>query len=203
MAELAPILGLLAGAVGVADTLPYLRDMRRGTTRPHRGTWLVWSVLAIGACLAHGAEGVRWSLLMLLVQAILTSLVLCLAVRSGVGGLSRRELLMLGMAGMGIVGWAVAGDPLVATLCIIAADLTGFLLMAPKAWRDPGSETGSTFALAALSGVLALGAVGSPALTLLLYPAWYAVSNGVLASIIVVRASRVRTAPLEAWRVPA
>ncbi len=47
MTEIAPVLGVLAVLVGIADTIPYVRDTLRGATRPHRGTWLIWSVLAI------------------------------------------------------------------------------------------------------------------------------------------------------------
>ena len=47
MADFAPLLGVLAGAIGFADMIPYVRDTLRGTTRPHRGTWLIWGALAI------------------------------------------------------------------------------------------------------------------------------------------------------------
>ena len=58
MSEIAPVLGLLAGVIGVADTLPDVRDTLAGRTRPHRGTWLIWGVLAIVVCLlAAGAVG--------------------------------------------------------------------------------------------------------------------------------------------------
>jgi hypothetical protein len=43
---MAAILGLLAGVLTIVDAIPYLRDVLRGSTRPHRGTWLIWSVLA-------------------------------------------------------------------------------------------------------------------------------------------------------------
>ena len=51
MTYAAPVLGLLAGVVGVADTVPYVRDTVRGRTRARRGTWLIWNVLAIVVCL--------------------------------------------------------------------------------------------------------------------------------------------------------
>lgn len=57
MADLTPILGLLAGAVGIVDTVPYVRDMLRGLTRPHRGTWLIWGVLAVVAYGSQRADG--------------------------------------------------------------------------------------------------------------------------------------------------
>ena len=61
MTDVAPALGVLAALVGVADTIPYLRDMLRGATRPNRGTWLIWSVLAIVVCLSQRADGATWS----------------------------------------------------------------------------------------------------------------------------------------------
>ena len=64
MTYVAPVLGLLAGVVGIADTIPYVRDTVGGSTRPHRGTWLIWSVLAIVVCLSQRADGASWSLIM-------------------------------------------------------------------------------------------------------------------------------------------
>ena len=58
------ILGLAAGLIGVFDTIPYVRDTLRGATRPHRGTWLIWGVLAIVVCLSQYADGASWSLVM-------------------------------------------------------------------------------------------------------------------------------------------
>jgi len=195
MVEVAAVLGVLGAAVGVADTVPYIRDMRRGTTRPHRGTWLVWTVLAVGALVAHAAEGPRWSLVMLAAQVVLTAIVLMLSMRHGMGGLGRADVVMLAMAGAGIVGWIVAGDPVVATVCIIAADIVGIAMMTPKAWRDPWSETSSTFALASLSGLCAVGAVGSLEPSLLLYPIYYALANGALALVLRTRTARLGVAP--------
>ena len=77
MTYIAPVLGLLAGVVGIADTIPYVRDTVRGTTRPHRGTWLIWSVLAIVVCLSQRADGASWSLIMAGLQAVLTSAISC------------------------------------------------------------------------------------------------------------------------------
>ena len=62
MTDRGAVLGLLAAAVGVADTIPYVRDTLRGATRPHRGTWLIWGVLAVVVCLSQYADGASWSL---------------------------------------------------------------------------------------------------------------------------------------------
>jgi hypothetical protein len=101
MIDAAPVLGVLAGLVGVADTVPYVRDILRGATRPHRGTWLIWGILAILAFHSQRADGASWSLVMVAAQAILTTLVFLLAVRRGVGGVSPVEAGMLAIAACG------------------------------------------------------------------------------------------------------
>ncbi len=184
MTEAAPVLGVLAGLVGIADTIPYVGDTLRGTTRPHRGTWLIWSVLAIVVCLSQRADGASWSLLMVGTQAVLTSLIFALAIGRGEGGVSAGDAVMIAIAGGGVIGWIVAEEPIVATGCVVAADLIGATMMIPKTYRDPYSETLATFALASLSGTLAAGAVGALDLSLLLYPLYFGLVNGAIAIFI-------------------
>ena len=184
MTELAPVLGVLAGVVGVADTIPYVRDTVRGATRPHRGTWLIWGVLAIVVCLSQRADGASWSLVMAAAQAALTTLTFLLAIRLGEGGVSRIDMFLIAIAGAGVVGWIVAGEPLVATACVIGADVIGAAMMVPKVRRDPDSETLVTFAGASAGGALAAGAVGAVDLSLLAYPVYYCLINGALALLI-------------------
>ena len=182
-----PILGVLAGLVAIADTLPYIRDIFRGSTRPHRGTWLIWSVLAIVVCLSQRADGASWSLIMAATQGAATSLIFVLAIRHGEGGVSTTDLVLIAVAGGGVIGWIVADEPIVATICVVAADLIGVALMLPKTYRDPGSETLATFALASLGGALAAGAVGGVDISLLMYPIYYFAANGAIALLIVQR----------------
>ena len=185
--ELAAVLGLAAGGVGVLDTIPYIRDTLHGTTRPHRGTWLIWGVLAVVVCLSQYADGASWSLIMAAVQAALTTVVFGLAIRRGEGGVSGTELTMIAIAGAGVAGWILADEPLVATICVVAADLIGAGMMVPKTYRDPESETLITFAFASLGGALAAGAVGALDASLLLYPIYYCLINGAIALLIVQR----------------
>jgi hypothetical protein len=192
MTEAAPFLGVLAGLLGVFDTFPYIRDTLRGATRPHRGTWLIWSVLGIVVCLSQRADGASWSLVMAAVQALATALTFVLAIRRGEGGVSRVDALMIAVAAGGVSGWILADEPLVATACVVGADLIGVALMVPKTCRDPDSETLITFALASVAGMLAAAAVGAPDASLLLYPAYYCLANGFIALLIVSRRAAVR-----------
>jgi hypothetical protein len=194
MTEVAPILGVLAGAIGVADMVPYVRDILRGTTRPHRGTWLIWGVLAFVVYLSQRADGASWSLIMAGTQVVANGVVFALAIRRGEGGVSVAERALIALAGIGVIGWIVVNEPLVATFCVVAADLIAAAMMMPKTYHDPGSETLATFAFASLGGALAVGAVGVLDASLLLYPAYYCLVNGAIALVIHLRRRSLRRA---------
>jgi len=199
MAQLIVAAGVVGGLLSLLDPIPYVRDVLRNRTRPHRGTWLIWSVLACVALAAQAAQGGGWSLLVLGVQAASTSLILVLSIRRGVGGASTVEIALLVVAAAGLAGWALSSEPVVATLCVLAADLVGAAMMVPKTWQDPWSETLSTFWLtagAALSGAVAVGALDA---ALLLYPMYFLLINVITASLILGRrialGSRTGAAP--------
>src|SRR6476469_2442376 len=105
MGSVAPVLGMVAGVVAVACTVPYVRDILRRSTVPHRGSWLIWATLEVVAVEAQRADGARWSLVPLVAQALGTCLVFALALRRGSGGLSRVDLALLVLAGLGVTGW--------------------------------------------------------------------------------------------------
>jgi hypothetical protein len=184
VSDLAPLLGAAAALIGLADMAPYVRDTLRRTTRPHRGTWLIWTVLAVVVSLSQHADGGSWSVAMAVAQAATNGLVLALAIRFGTGGASALDVTLIALAGAGVAGWLLAGDPLCATACVVAADLIAAGMMVPKTWRDPRSETMSTFAWASLAGALSAAAVGALDPSLLLYPGYYCLVNGGLALLI-------------------
>jgi hypothetical protein len=178
------VFGLLGGALGVVGSVPYLRDTLRHTTVPHRGSWLIWGVIEVVALQAQRAGDAPWSLVPLATQALGTCLVFVLSIRLGSGGLSRVELALIALAGAGVVGWLAVDEPLIATACVIVADFVAALMMLPKAWSDPGTETISTFAIAGLGGAMAVGSVGSVSPALLAYPIYFTLVNAALAAVI-------------------
>lgn len=181
------LLGIAAAVLSLLDLVPYVRDTLRGLTRPHRGTWLIWSALGATAFASQLADGAGWSLAMVGVQAVSMTLVLVLSLRFGTGGVGVYDLCLISAAALGIVGWVVSAQPEVATLCVVGADAAGVALMLPKTWRDPWSETLSTYALAGAAGVLSAASVGAMDVSLLLYPGYFAVANGATAAVIAYR----------------
>lgn len=181
------VLGILAGILQLGATAPYLRDILRGETTPQRATWTIWMTLSLVVLASQWASGASWSLILTVGQVISCSAILLLSLRRGVGGASPLELALLGIAALGVVGWQIADDPVVATCSVVAADLVAVALMLPKTYRNPRSETLETYVIGVVSTFLALGAVGSGDASLLIYPLYLLVADSAVAAVIFLR----------------
>lgn len=181
------LVALVGTVISMFDAAPYIRDTLRGTTRPHRGAWLIWTALSWIVLASNRADGAVWSILPLAAQALMNSAIFFLSIRRGEGGLDPLDRLMLAIAALGVAGWFVFTDPTLATLAVILADVMGTIMMLPKAWRDPSSETISTFVLSSVVGLCALVAVGSLEFSLVIYPLYYIVANAVVAGVLIYR----------------
>jgi hypothetical protein len=185
------VFGIASGLLQAVCYLPYIRDITRGTTKPHRGTWSIWFTLSLIVLLSQRADGGRWSLMMGVAQVVGTFVILAMSLSRGVGGTSRFEISLLAIAAAGVVGWYVAGDPTVATLCVVLSDVLGVSMMVPKTYADPYSETLSAFLLSMLSGVFALAAVGSLDFGLIIYPAYVICADAVVVAVMLARRPQV------------
>jgi hypothetical protein len=100
---------------------------------------------------------------------------------------------MLAIAASGVVGWYVAGDPTIATLCVVLSDLVAVVMMIPKTYADPYSETLSAYVMSALSGACALLAVGSLDFGLVVYPAYIVCADLAVAAIVLAQRPQIPT----------
>jgi hypothetical protein len=176
--------GVLAGILQLVAGLPYIRDILRGSTTPQRSTWTIWTTLSFVVLASQWASGATWSLALTIGQVLSCGAIFVLALRRGVGGMSAIEFGLLGIAALGIVGWQVADDPVVATGSVVVADLIGVALMLPKTYRQPGSETIPTYAIGVVSTLCALAAVNSTDASLWIYPIYILIADGAVVAVI-------------------
>jgi hypothetical protein len=170
--------GILSAIVGLIAYPPYLRDMFRGTTKPERASWFIWTVLSGIALVSQIAEGATWSLLMTAANTLGVAVIFLLSIKFGVGGLHRRDIASLIVAAAGLALWAFTKQPMLALIIVIIVDGAGAWLTIYKAHKNPRSETLSTWVIDCVSNALGLLAVGTLKPSLLLYPAYLLVANG-------------------------
>jgi hypothetical protein len=179
--------GILAGILSLVSSAPYIRDVLRGSTTPQRATWTIWLTLSFVVLASQWADGGTWSLALTLGQTVSCAVIFTLGLRRGVGGVSPVEIALLAVASLGVLGWLLADDPTIATCAVVAADVIAVGLMLPKVYREPHSETLSTYVIGLLSTPCALVAVGSGAASLLIYPLYLLVADGAVAAMIFLR----------------
>ena len=103
---------------------------------------------------------------------------------------------MLVLVGFGLFGWVVILMLMVATVCVIVADAIGAVMMLPKTWHDPWSETWSTYALASLSGLLSSVAATGGGVELLAFPVYFTVITGLTVAVILWRRRVLAGSPI-------
>lgn len=171
------LFGYLSGFVSFLGYPPYIRDIFRGTTRPERASWFIWSVLGSIAFASQFAEGARFSLWMTGVQTLGVLVIFLFSLRRGEGGLTRRDIIALIVAGIGLVLWHFTRQAAYALFLVILADAAGSALTVIKSYEDPGSETLLAWIFASLGGVFAALAVGKWSFILLAYPVYIFLAN--------------------------
>jgi hypothetical protein len=174
------LLGFVGGIISISGYIPYIRDVIKKTTYPERASWLIWDVLTAIAFFSQLAKGASASLWLPGFEVGGLSIVLILSIKSGKGGLSRKDILALIGAGIGLVLWYVTKEPAVALYIIICIDMIGTILTLEKAYRNPESETMSTWFLVAIAGILSIIAVGKVNIVLLSYPFYIFAANAAI-----------------------
>ncbi|MEM6727651.1 MAG: hypothetical protein AAF618_04050 [Pseudomonadota bacterium] len=140
--------------------VPYTMAIFRGSTRPQRSTWLIWSVLSLTAFIAVATSGGGIGLLFMGAQMGGTVLVLILSFWRGSGSFfNLADALVLAASSVGIA-MALSTESAVYALALTIAigTLAGALTVA-KAFTAPQSECMLPWALHALASVFGVASV--------------------------------------------
>jgi hypothetical protein len=183
--------GLLSGILPLIGVIPYDRDIFKHKTKPHRSSFLIWSILGSIAFFTQLAKGATWSLFLPAADTLATLSIFILSLWYGTGGLNKRDIAGLCLAGVGLVLWYFTKEPLTALLITVGIDTVGTVLTLIKTYHEPHSETFSSWLLASLGGLFALFAVGELSFSLLLYPAYIFIANGAVNVVMLLRCGKV------------
>ncbi len=175
-----PLFGFLSGLLPLLGSIPYIRDIVRHETKPHRGSFLIWTILGGIAFFSQLAQGASWSLLLPAADTVATLIIFVQSLGYGVGGLNRLDIGALTLAALGLFLWYITDQPFTALLITIIVDAIGVALTVIKTYRDPDSETFSSWLLDSMGGLCAALAVHRLSLDLLLYPLYLFVADGVV-----------------------
>ena len=171
--------GVLSGVLSTFAYIPYILDTIARRTKPQRASWLIWSVLGSIAFFSQLFEGASSSLWFAGVQVSGTISVFLLSIWLGVGGfLNRSDCLVLFCAALGLVLWYFTDTAVYALGITISISLIGGAVTVVKAFRNPESETMTTWFASMVASMCAIASVGKLDWVILAYPLYLLVLNG-------------------------
>jgi hypothetical protein len=176
--------------------LPYIRSIRRGTTRPHVFSWVIWGFGTCAVGLAQAVAGGGAGALVVTISGLISVWVGWLAWHAG-GGRQLRPVdwLFLVLALMALPAWAVTDDPLWAVVLLTLADLLGFGPTIRNVRARPESEPAWFYAMAAVRNALVVLALAEWSLTTLLFPVLIGLACLGVATLILLGRRRAAVGP--------
>lgn len=176
--DLRPILEVIVGLLTAGCVLPYVRDILRGETQPHRMSWVTFAALSTAATVAQFADqGMTSAVFLTGGAAVGFTSVSLLSIHHGVGGRSPTDIAaLIGLAAV-LAVWASTDHEMLIVTLIIAIEIPAIVATLVKSLHKPGSETRSTWLIDGLAGALAIVAAESMSFHLIVYPAYHTLAN--------------------------
>ena len=178
------ILGYSSGILMMVSSVPYIRDIVKGKTKPERATWFIWSVVMMIAFFAQVASGGTFSTLLTVGDTIVVIVIFILSIKHGMAGWMMRDKMALVGAGISLILWYFTKNPAIALFIVIFIDFLGGWLTIVKSYENPESETMLTWFFSSIAGFLGILAVGEMNFILLAFPIYICLINLAIGLII-------------------
>lgn len=181
-----PILGVVAGLIVIAGTIPYLRDAIRRHTKPSRATWTLLSILLfIDIFIQLDINGTGWAVAVTAGDFLACFMVFAVAIRYGSGGASKTDIICYILWLVTVGCWLGFDRPLLALHFGVLADLVALVPTFIKSWQKPHEESTNVFLASSLSGVVAIFAAENFSYGAILFPVYLFVVNLAVAATII------------------
>lgn len=179
------ILGSIAVVLSIIAYVPYIIDTLKGKTIPHVLSWANSALVAFavfGLQLLKGGGAGAW---VTLVMAVISLVITMLGCKHGKKHIKKVDIILFGLALVGVVVWLFIQEPAVATYILVAVTTIGFVPTIRKSFTHPKTETLSTYAINSIRHSLSLLALQAYSVVTVLYPAvWIAIN--VITSVIII-----------------
>jgi len=150
------ILTIIATAIGVVAFLPYLRDIFSLKTKPHAYTWLIWAITQGTAVFGIWRGGGGWGALNLTIGILFVVAIFFFSLKYGTKNITKSDTIILIAALSAIVVWWQLDRPLISVIMVSAIDVIGFIPSFRKSYKDPWSETLTSWVLFSISNIFAI-----------------------------------------------
>jgi len=157
--------------------VPYAKDILRGRVKPARSTRLMMVILITFSLLQQHSLGSGWLLAITIGDGIGAVAILLLALKRGMGGVTRLDLICYTLLAVNLIIWLSSSNALIALHLSALADLIAMTPVFIKTWKQPWTETPLFFILGIIAPLLNIVGVGNYSYSVLFFPLYIAVVN--------------------------
>jgi len=162
--------------------IPYSIDILKGTTKPNRISWLLWSVTPIIGAIAAISKGVGWSVLPVFMAGFAPFIVFLLSFvnKKSYWRLGKFDYICALCSILALVLWGLTEDPNYAIAFAIIGDAFAAIPTLVKSVRYPETETASAYLISLLAVLTSFAAITSRSFESLAYPIYLTFINSAL-----------------------
>jgi hypothetical protein len=176
--------GLIAGILALAAFVPYIIAILRGSTRPNRATWFIWTVVGLLLATSYYSSGARHTLWAAASYVVGPFVVAVLSIKFGEGGWTWFDRLCLLGAGASVPLWWLSGSPLVALVINLVIDTLGTLPTIRKSYYNPQREDRTAWALGLAGATVNLFAIEAWSFEIAAYPIYMFLNAATIAALV-------------------
>ena len=138
---------IVGSVVNLFGTSYYILNTIRGTTKPNRMTWLMWSIAPLIGASAAFASGVTWAALPVFMAGFMPLLVLIASFvnRNAYWKLGTFDYVCGLLSLLALILWYITNDATIAIIFAIASDFAASVPTVIKCWKQPETETASGY----------------------------------------------------------
>ncbi len=191
MPDLKTTISIITVILTFVGYFPYIRDTLKGKTTPHIYTWFIWALvtaIAFGLQVQAGAGVGSWVTASIVIACFSVFL---LGLQSGKKDITKLDTLFLILSFIALFLWLIAKQPVLSVILVSLTDMLGFIPTIRKSWNKPHSETLFLYELNTFRHGLSILALQQYSIVTWLYPATWAIANGLFSVMLIIRRKQV------------
>ncbi len=177
-----PRFALLGAAINLVGTGMYAIDTLRGTTKPNRVTWVLWSLAPLITFAAEIQQGVTFPAAFTFVAFFGPALVMLASFlnKQSYWRLSRFDIACGAMSVLALILWIITKTGNVAIVFSILADALAATPTVIKAYRHPATESAFAYLSGFFGSILTLLTIDTWNLANVAFPLYAAILCGTI-----------------------
>lgn len=181
------VLGIAAIIIGLVGEALYIKDLFKGTIKPHPFSWLGWGLLDVIIFFAQVVKGGGAGSWVFGVAAVVNIGIAVFSFSRGEKRITWSDWVCFIGALTGIVLWALTDEPFSAVLVASVVNFLAFIPTYRKAYLRPTEESLNIFIFDIIKFLLSIIALEALNPTTVLFPAASAISNVLFVGMVLLR----------------